>query len=71
MDTLIADFGQKERTACYDAVEASPENREPNPEMMQPVGEHQEVPKEEAAVESSGALKKLHRGRNELNYYSL
>jgi hypothetical protein len=37
---------------------------EPNPEMMQSIGDHQEVPKKEAAVRSSGALKKQHRGRN-------
>jgi hypothetical protein len=34
------------------------------PEQMQFKAEHQEVPKEEAGVRSSGALKKWHRGRN-------
>jgi hypothetical protein len=32
--------------------------------MMQSVGEHQEVSKEETGVKSSGAMKKRRRGRN-------
>jgi hypothetical protein len=66
MDASIADMkdGRKERTACQEAAEANPEKLETNPEMMQSVGEHREVPKEEAAVRSSGALKKWHRGRH-------
>jgi hypothetical protein len=57
--------GRKERTACQEASEANLEKMETNPEMMQSIGEHQEVPKEEAAVRSSGALKKRHRDRNQ------
>jgi hypothetical protein len=56
--------GRKKRTACQEATEANPEKMEPNPEMMQSIGEHQEVPKEEPAVRYSGALKKWHRGWN-------
>jgi hypothetical protein len=43
---------------CQEATEANPEKTEPNQEMMQSIGEHQEVPKEEAAVRSFRALKK-------------
>jgi hypothetical protein len=65
MDALTADMkdGRKERTACQEATEANPEKMEPNPEMMQSVGLQQEVPKVEAAVTSSKALKKGHGGR--------
>jgi hypothetical protein len=47
----------KERTTCKEATEANLEKMEPDPGMMQSVGEHQEVPKEEAEVRSSGALR--------------
>jgi hypothetical protein len=40
-------------------MEANPEKMEPNPEIMHSGIEHQEVPKEEAAVKPSGTLKKL------------
>jgi hypothetical protein len=46
-----------EMTACYEATERDTEKTEPNPEMMA-VADHQEVPKEEAAVKSSGTVKK-------------
>ncbi|PNF22505.1 Peptidyl-tRNA hydrolase 2, mitochondrial [Cryptotermes secundus] len=37
---------------------------EPSPEKMESGAEHREVPKEEAAVETSGAMKKRHWGQN-------
>jgi hypothetical protein len=43
-------------------LEANPEKMEPNPEMMQSEVEHWEVPTEEAAVKSSGTMKKWHKG---------
>jgi hypothetical protein len=55
---------QKERTAHQKAMEAGPEKMEPNPEKMESRAEHWEVPKEKAAVKTSGAMKKWHRGRN-------
>jgi hypothetical protein len=39
------------------------EPTEPSPEMMQSVGEHQEVPREEAAVIPVRGRKRRHRGR--------
>jgi hypothetical protein len=48
MNTLIAEIknGRKETTACHEATEANPEKEEPNPEIIQSVGEHQEISKE-------------------------
>jgi hypothetical protein len=43
---------------------AYPEKREAIPEEIESESEHQEVPKEEAAVKSFGALKKQHGDRN-------
>jgi hypothetical protein len=37
---------------------------ETNPEVMQSEVEYREVPTKEAAVKSSGAMKKRHRGLN-------
>jgi hypothetical protein len=49
-------------------TEAIPEKIEPNPEMMQSIGEHQEVPKEEAALRSSGARSSnCNRSANKFN----
>jgi hypothetical protein len=62
--------GQKETTACQEATEANPEKlkacqeTEPDPEMMQSEGEHQEFPKEEAAVMPVGGLRKRRSDRN-------
>jgi hypothetical protein len=56
--------GRKETMARQEATEANPEKMELNPEKMQSVAEHREVPKEEGAVKSPGALKKQHRGRH-------
>jgi hypothetical protein len=56
--------GRKERTACHEATEADTEKTEHNPVMMQSIGEHQEVPKEEAAVMPVGGLRKRRRDRN-------
>jgi hypothetical protein len=53
MDAWIVDMngGRKERTACQEVTEANPEKTEPIPEIIQSTGD-------EAAVRSSGALKK-------------
>jgi hypothetical protein len=63
METLIADVkdDRKERTGCQ---EATGESREDGAKSRnaQSVVEHREVPKEEAAVKSSGAPKKWHGG---------
>jgi hypothetical protein len=66
MDAWIANKrdDQKERTAHQKAMEARPEKMEPHPEKMGSGAEHREVPKEEAAVKTSGAMKKRHRGWN-------
>jgi hypothetical protein len=48
-----------ERTACHEATET-----EPDPGMMQSTEEHQEIPKEEAAVMPVGGLMKRRRDRN-------
>jgi hypothetical protein len=54
----------QEATACHEAMEADIEKIEPNPGMMQSVGEPQEVPKGEAAVMPVGGLRKQCRDRN-------
>jgi hypothetical protein len=41
-------------------MKAYPENMEANPEEMKSVAVHEEVPKEEAAVETVRALNKLY-----------
>jgi hypothetical protein len=46
--------------ACEEATEACLESKEPTSMEV----EHEEVPKEDAAVETSGALKKWHRERH-------
>jgi hypothetical protein len=45
-------------------MEAYPENMEANAEEMKPTAVHEQVHKEETAVETSGALKKRHRDRH-------
>jgi hypothetical protein len=42
--------------AFWEVTEAYPEKMEPNPEPMKSTVEHQEVPKQEAAVKTIGAL---------------
>jgi single-stranded DNA-specific DHH superfamily exonuclease len=60
--------GQAEMRSTFSAfqekLEGNTKKMEPNLEMMQSIVEHQEVPMEEAAVKSPGAMKKWHRGRN-------
>jgi hypothetical protein len=46
----------KERTSCHEATET-----EPNPGMMQSIQEHQETPKEEAAVMPVREPRKWHK----------
>jgi hypothetical protein len=50
---------QKETTTCQEATET-----EPDPEMIQSIEEHQEIPKGEAAVMPVGELRKQHRVPN-------
>jgi hypothetical protein len=64
MNAWIAEmkYDGKEKMACKEAAEVNPKKVEPNPEMRQFVEEHREVLKAEAAVKSSGAMKKRNRG---------
>jgi hypothetical protein len=55
---------RRETTACQEATETNQENMEANPEEIKPVAEHEEVSKEEAAVETGRALKKRPRIRH-------
>jgi hypothetical protein len=50
--------------ACHEAKKAETERNEPDPGMMQSVGKHQEVPKEEAAVIPVTGLRKQRRDQN-------
>jgi hypothetical protein len=62
--------GRKETTICQEATEANPEKLkayqeiEPDAGVMQAIGEHQEVPKQEATVMPVGGLRKWRRDRN-------
>jgi hypothetical protein len=47
--------------ACLGKTEAYPENMEADPKEMKSIAVHEEVRKEEATVETFGALKKRHR----------
>jgi hypothetical protein len=51
---------RKETTACQEATEACLESKEPTSLQVESVAVHEEVPKEEAAVETVEALKKRH-----------
>jgi hypothetical protein len=63
MDTWIAEMRtwRKESTACQEVTEACLENKEPTSLEVESVVAHEEVTKEEATVETVGALKKRHR----------
>jgi hypothetical protein len=72
-DARLAEMqdGWKEMKTCQETTEAKPEKLkachekiEPDPWMMQSVGEHQEVPKEEAAVMLVRGLRKQRRDHN-------
>jgi hypothetical protein len=66
MDTWLIEKqdGRKETTACHEATKADAGRTEPEPGVMQPVEEHQEIPKEEAAVMPVRGLRKRRRDRN-------
>jgi hypothetical protein len=66
MDAWLTEkqVGRKETTTCHKTMEADTEKTEPDLGMMQSIGEHQEVPKEEAAVMPVGGLRKEHRDQN-------
>jgi hypothetical protein len=51
-------------TTCHEATDTDLENIEPDPGTMQSVEEHQEIPKEAAAVMPVGGLGKRRRDRN-------
>jgi hypothetical protein len=51
---------RKQTTACQEATEACLESKELAPEEMAKTAAHPEVPNEEAAVETIGALKDRH-----------
>jgi hypothetical protein len=61
MDALIANItiDRKETTASQEDTETKPD-----PEKMQSVEEHQQIPKEDAAVMPVGGLRKRRRDRN-------
>jgi hypothetical protein len=54
----------KKQQANPEKLKVCQEKTEPDPEMMQSIGEHQEIPKEEAAVMPVGGLRKRRRDRN-------
>jgi hypothetical protein len=54
----------QETTACHEEMEANSQKIEPDPGMMQSVGEHQEVPKKEAAGMPFEEPRKQRRKRN-------
>lgn len=60
----MKDGRKKEMMACQGTKEACLDNKEPNLEDMQSRTKHRKVPKENATVKSSGALKKQHRDWN-------
>jgi hypothetical protein len=53
---------RKETMSCQEATEANPEKMEANPVEMKSVGVHEEFHMEDATVQSSGTMKKGHRG---------
>jgi hypothetical protein len=55
---------RKETMSCEVTTVACLDSKDLNPEDMESEVEHQEVPMEEAAVISSGTIKKRHRGRH-------
>jgi endonuclease III len=65
LDAWIAEMGfmVKKNTACQEAMEACLEKaNESTSEEIMSEAEHKEVPKEEAAVETFGALKDIGTG---------
>jgi hypothetical protein len=66
VNAWIADMkdGRKETMACQEKTKAQLECEEPTSVDMEPEAEHQEVPKEEAAVLPVGELRKRRRDWN-------
>jgi hypothetical protein len=52
---------QEEKMACHEVTKVCLKNKEPTLLEVQSVAVHEEVPKEEAAVENFGVLKKWYR----------
>jgi hypothetical protein len=48
-----------------EGTKSDPEQMKANPKMMQSIGEHQEVPREEAAVIPVRGRKRRHTGRKQ------
>jgi hypothetical protein len=55
---------RKEMKSNQEATEAYPEKMEANPDEVKSVAEHEEVPKEEAAMETFRALKEWYENRH-------
>jgi hypothetical protein len=66
VNAWIADMkvDRLETIATHEETEAYTEKIQPDPRMMQSVAEHQEVPKEEAALMPVGGLRKRRRDWN-------
>jgi hypothetical protein len=66
VNAWIADMkdNRKETMSCQLMMNSCLDCKEPNLEAMESEVEHREVPIEEAAVKSSGTMKKRYRGRN-------
>jgi hypothetical protein len=54
---------EKRMMACLGHMEANIEKTVPDPEMMQSVEEHQEIPREDAIVKPTKGRRKRRRGR--------
>jgi hypothetical protein len=66
VSVCIANMGDdpKEAMSCQVTTEACLDSKELNPKDMESKLEHREAPTEEAAVKSSGTMKKRHRGQH-------
>jgi hypothetical protein len=65
-ETTSADMKAcQETTVCHEATEADVEKIEPDSEMMQSAADHQEIPREDAALIPVGGLRKQRRGRKQ------
>jgi hypothetical protein len=66
VNTWIVDMkkDRKETMSYQVTMMACLDSKELNPEDMESEAEHREVPMKEAAVQSSGTMKKQHRGQH-------
>jgi hypothetical protein len=67
-EKLITKAGKEKiqamRDACLEKTEACLESKEPTSLEIEPVAVHEDVPKEEAAVKTFGAVKRWHGDRH-------